>query len=288
MTQLVLCIGAPRSGTTWLYTNIRKTQNIFVPCVKEVRYFLGARSPEGVRTTYENRVDTYTSEEDKLFLQKWVSLEVGDHEAYLDAMLNSSKKSIAMDISPIYCIASQKRVEKIREIVGENTKILYFLRNPIDREYSQANLHFHMHGTWKDETAPLSNYLQLLQEESQVRRSDYLAVVDNWTRCFKEENFHTVFYDELRENPTQTFEQILRFLGVEEKALENDPSLENKVGSSYGSAHLRAPHELKTLIAANNLTKLHELAQRYPQPCKQWYYQAVEMVNGVEQGLVGT
>lgn len=283
MTDLVLCIGAPRSGTTWLYSNIRKTENIFVPCVKEVRFFLGARSPEGVRTTYENRVNEYTSEEDSIFLEKWLSVQTGDTAAYLDAMLNTSRKKIAMDISPIYCIASQKQVQKIRKVVGDNTKILYFLRNPVDREYSQANLHFHMHGSWKTETAPLANYLELLQEGSQVRRSDYLNVLDTWTKNFGEDNVHTVFYDDLRSNPALTFEKVLKFLEVNETGLVNDPSVENKVGSSFDDAHIRAPKELKTLIAASKLSTLKEMANRFPEPCQLWYDEALELVNGLEQ-----
>lgn len=279
MSNLVLCIGAPRSGTTWLYSNIRKSENIYAPCIKEVRYFVGARSSDGVRSTYENRIETHDSLEDRVFLEKWLDLKMGDDQAYLDAMFNSSKKPISIDISPIYCTANSRQVKKIKEVVGAETKILYFLRNPVDREYSQANLHFHMHGTWKKETAPLSNYLELLQEKSQVRRSDYLGVLESWTQSFGKDNIHTVFYDDLRDNPSQTLEQIFKFIGVEENKLESDPGVEEKVGSSFGAAHIRAPRELKKYLAASNLKNLHELSNYFPEPCKEWYDQAVDLVN---------
>ena len=34
-----VCIGAPKSGTTWLYRNLNTHPSIWIPAVKELHYF---------------------------------------------------------------------------------------------------------------------------------------------------------------------------------------------------------------------------------------------------------
>src|SRR5437899_6907483 len=50
-----LCIGAPRSGTTWLYECLKAHPEAFVPPIKEVSFFIH----DEYRTTWENGLDWY-------------------------------------------------------------------------------------------------------------------------------------------------------------------------------------------------------------------------------------
>lgn len=278
--QIVLCIGAPRSGTTWLFSLLRQTNTVFVPCVKEVRHFMSKPSDYDISQVYNNLVNRIETEEDSGFLEKWAKLGLDDHAGYMDMMLNSSKKGIAIDITPIYCIAPRDQVHEIAQTVGRDAKIVFMIRNIVDREYSQANLHFHMIGK-QPQPVPINEYLELLSVPDQVRRSDYLATIDTWSNEFKADNVLIVFYDDLAADPFRTLERICQFIGVQEN-LKKFSSVTEKFGRSDRQDWekiARAPLVLKNYIAARNLCRLKEISERYPKETRHWYEEAKALVN---------
>src|SRR6187551_772246 len=105
MTRCALCIGAPRSGTTWLHRNLRRHPDIFLPPVKEVRQFI-SRGSSLRREQIAKRVfdDWRSTENDIAWTQKWLLSNQRDVDDYKALMRDTVNASVVMDISPNYCI----------------------------------------------------------------------------------------------------------------------------------------------------------------------------------------
>ena len=104
-------VGAARAGTTTLYEYLRRVPEIYLPSIKEPRYFLA-------RSIYE---DIYGR------------LAVGNTKNYLELFANSNATAIG-EATPEY-LYHDSAAHKIREKVP-HAKIIITLRDPISRALS--------------------------------------------------------------------------------------------------------------------------------------------------------
>ena len=100
-----LGIGAQKAGTTWLYKNLRKHPQLYLPETKEIHYF------------------------DWYFYKsiKW----------YCKYFKSAKKTQITGEINPCYSVLSERKIKLIHKI-NPKLKIILLLRNPIERAWSQA------------------------------------------------------------------------------------------------------------------------------------------------------
>lgn len=97
----LLCVGAQKAATSSLYHMLTQHDQVYVPEIKE-RHFFDARD-------YQPDLDIY-----------------GKH------FKGAEDYPVRVDITPAYLFMPQV-AERILESLGDETKILILLRNPIDR-----------------------------------------------------------------------------------------------------------------------------------------------------------
>lgn len=100
-----LGIGAQKSGTTWLYKNLIKHPQLYLPETKEIHYF-----------------DWYFYKSINWYCQYFKS---------------AKKTQVTGEINPCYSTLSEKKIKLIHKM-NPKLKIILLLRNPIDRAWSQA------------------------------------------------------------------------------------------------------------------------------------------------------
>ena len=118
-----LVVGAAKSGTTTLFETLSRHPGIFIPQLKECRYFSCMHGEfAGPKPQYANSV-------------------IRSLEEYR-ALFNKSKPDqLRGDISPDYLYYYRNAVPKILNEIHAQVPIIIVLRNPIDRAYSNY-LHY--------------------------------------------------------------------------------------------------------------------------------------------------
>ncbi len=248
-----LCIGTQKAGTTWLHRNLATHPDIWMPPVKEIMYFNRKSSSPLVIQFFQPRkmglrdlvirgirrrltMDTkqpfvsgmtskrntpllknkYGHENTKGEIIEWYMrfLFLPRSDAWYLSLYSPCKGRITGDITPYYANLGINSVARIHELVPQ-AKIIYILRNPIHRLWSQAGMHFSRYGYPGLSSVREQEVLQFLDNMIPHQLSDYLGNLRNWVSVYPEEQIYVGFFDRLSKEPAIFLKDIYRFLNVE-------------------------------------------------------------------------
>ncbi|SJN57337.1 Sulfotransferase domain protein [Vibrio ruber DSM 16370] len=198
-----IVVGAAKSGTTSLFYYLNNHPDIFIPDVKECRFFSKLdKNFKGLGAEY------YSNE------------GITDDNDYRNLFAGNEDK-VCGDISNDYLYYSTRSIENIKKYVGTQVKIIIILRNPVERAFS-SYMH-HIREGWET-----LSFREALDHEEQ-------RLADNWgwTYHFKRaglysqsvkeyiDNFDNVkiyTYEDLR-NLDWLLNDICSFLNVDENVI---------------------------------------------------------------------
>lgn len=180
-----LGIGAQKAGTTWLHRMLRLHPDIGMPEQKELHFWdRGSTDTAGIAG--------YKS---------------------LFAPLRGHARG---EITPSYAILPPERITLMhRELPG--LRLLYVLRNPIERAWSQARMelarHVDRHGQPPDD---ISAWLeQRLRSEESISRGDYATCLQNWQTYYGRDALRVFIYEEAFASPRCFLQDCAAHLGVD-------------------------------------------------------------------------
>ncbi|UES60190.1 hypothetical protein GFK91_31205 (plasmid) [Roseibium aggregatum] len=223
MLPSFLCIGAQKSGTTWLYYQLREHPQIWMPPIKEIHYFDSVFIPENREWTEElidrqckqaiSRADMLTSncrgyekghieqimDGDKFSLQWYQSIynTVGSENAIHRG-----------DITPEYSALPYEGVEYVRSLLGD-VRVIILIRDPVSRALSHTRMHVeHRRST------SLEELFDFVRGDVFKMMGDYKTFIPLWKSKFKE-NLLFVPFGRIETEPKAVIEQIEKFLCLE-------------------------------------------------------------------------
>ena len=173
-----LCIGAQKCGTTWLYETLSRHPQFAFPGGKEVHYW----DQPGDRTV------------------KW----------YLS--LFSSDVHINGDITPAYAILAPDVIHSIYQALPQ-LKLVYLIRDPIDRAWSAAKMALYR-AEMTHEEASDQWFIDHFMSKGSRTRGDYETCLRRWLSVFPSDQLLVMHRDVIVRNPVQAANTILRFLGA--------------------------------------------------------------------------
>jgi hypothetical protein len=94
-----------------------------------------------------------------------------------------------------------------------DTRIIYILRHPVERIWSQAKMDLGRRG--KLENASKRSVRRYLEREDVVANSDYAANLERWTSHFGAERVHVEFLEAITADPHASLARLCRFLELE-------------------------------------------------------------------------
>jgi len=169
-------VGAQRAGTTWLYHCLKEHPEIYMSEDKELRFF---------NYNYDEGIESYSRNFDE-----------------------AGEKKVRGEITPDY-YRQQDALLRIKEHLPD-VKLIFVLRNPIDRAFSQYQLY---HGT---------EYGEMTFKETYTTHSDlvdwgkYGEHLEFIYQHFPKENVLVIEYDLLKGAPEEFLRQIFEFLNVDQ------------------------------------------------------------------------
>lgn len=193
-------VGAPKCGTTTLYQYLLRHPGVFMSTPKEMSFF---SKPE----VYARGFDWYG----QLFA-----------DARDDQLCGEASTTYAR--WPTFEGTADRMAAAIPD-----AKLLYLLRNPVDRLYS-----FYAHRMREQVTADIETFLRETPEA--VHSGLYRSQVDELLRRYPREQLHVLLLEDLKADPGGELERVRGFLGLPEFDFLAAPPIVANQGSGRHAA----------------------------------------------------
>src|SRR5947209_4811202 len=205
-----LCVGAHKSGTTWLYQQLDSHTDFWMPPVKELHYL------DQLSRVQRAAGPRCRDERDRRFLERLQSFsaEPGiDLENY-GRLFEPKASLLSGDISPNYSTLND---EVIRRVVRyfRNLKVIFLARDPVERVWSHLSMEVHYRQIEPFDVTDIDQVNRNLLRRGMRLRSYPSAIVARWKRYVHPDRFRIYFFDDLQRNPTELRRSILHFLGAD-------------------------------------------------------------------------
>ncbi len=183
MKPTFLGIGSQRCGTTWLYRVLSRHPDVFMPRVKEVKYF-------------SERIHAHSL--------AWYEKRFGPPD-------NDPPRPIRGEFTPAYCTIPPEVVRMIATAYPE-LRLILMIRDPVERTWSQIKI-FHEKLVLKNDLdAMLDGFVA---RDKTARFNDYLRTIEVWTAHFPEEALYIDLYDRVQADKPAVLAGVLAHLGAD-------------------------------------------------------------------------
>jgi len=237
-----LCIGAQKAGTTWLHDNLSQQPEVWLPPVKEL-HVLDHPSPSLLKRVFGSRRYHAKARANvksaamgllngsgnlETFKTAW-RLAYGKRDLDWYSLLFPSQPGLVCgEICPGYARLSPQVISSLVER-NPKLKIIYLLRDPLDRAWSSVAMHFRKQGrqTIIKEAIGSAEREQLL---GRIRNPTFLSHcrydenISNWLRYLPADQIYFGFFERIEAEPSEYLADILRFLGIAQKPAAAAPT----------------------------------------------------------------
>lgn len=283
-----LGIGAQRSSSTWLYENLKKHPEIWVPPLKEIHFFdtLGEKRIEtkAYRRHFKRRVWAYFLSIIKPRSNQYTNLG-WDYDYFFKkrgvewyrAVFRPEIGQIAGEITPAYATLDKNIVQDIY-ILNPKLKVIFFMRDPIERVWSGAIKGLARDKKKSAKTIPQAAFMEKITSTGAMLRGDYLRTLEIWESVFPSEQIHIDFMDEVRESPQNVLLRVFRFLGISDDGKYIPAGARQKKNSTDGYK-IPIPPEIELYLAKIYLPELRILSKRFGGHTLKWLEHAQSILD---------
>lgn len=237
-----ICVGAQKGGTSWLHWNLLWHPQVALPPEKEVNFFCPPVPNRYIRRLLarwlKNQGEWYNR------YVRWraakdagkIDFQLDWYERYLFSRRTAEEYrylfpkrdgKVTGDISPSYWDIEESRVEELAK-VAPDTKIIYLLRNPVDRAWSQFRME--IIGSGGEKYCSESEILARVRRDQEdfCAHSRYVMKLDMWERHFPTKT-KVWFFDYLCQNPEAMFAEVCEFLQIDVNTTFDHNRIKEKV-----------------------------------------------------------
>lgn len=202
-----LGIGAQKAGTTWLYFNLVKHPGIFLTAEKELHFWDRHR---------QRGLDWYRAQ---------------------FAAAPTGRK--AGEITPAYGILAPEVIAEVRREFPD-VRLIYLMRNPIERAWSSALMALPRAEMTIDEASD-TWFIDHFNAAGSIRRGDYEACLRAWRAVYPEEQIHIELFDDIVADPRSVLKRCAMHIGVDPDFFNAHPHEELSVPLNAGPGHEMRP-----------------------------------------------
>ena len=271
----LLCIGAQRSGTTWLWNNLTCCPSVYAPPYKELSFFdqrtvvprpatqkARQMALEGVlNASRDGRLS------DPMLVQwfrRFALARRNDDAWYTSLFMEAEPDALAIDFSPSYARMDAAQVARAAERIPEG-RVVMLLRDPIDRAWSQLHL-LRKLGRPPGVRTP-ADFQRWCQSPEVSDNHQYQVILDRWSTVFGEDRLFVGYYEEVQSRPLELLTRLMDWLEC-----PFDPTWVTESQSTVYNRHVyeAIPTDFARAAAPVVLTGLVPLAQRRGGPPADW------------------
>ncbi|MCA8928663.1 MAG: sulfotransferase [Alphaproteobacteria bacterium] len=207
----LICVGAMRCATSWIHRYLASLPGVAVSPIKEVHYF-NAKFPTNALSDADvlalKRLGLQAGRTgnpvDNLLLEPVFQASIDraqmiyDDEAYFGhfARLCAPETFALCDITPAYAVIGRPGFQYMKNFVaaqGLRVKILFLMRDPLDRLWSQLRHMQHLNPA----AAVATRWPEAIRSAPIMARADYRATIEDLDATFFARDILYLFYEDL-------------------------------------------------------------------------------------------
>jgi hypothetical protein len=263
------CVGAQKSGTTWLARVLAEHPQIFVTPVKEIHYF------DHVAGITQHLNDRRRRSRYRKYFQRLVTqpARLGLHRAqwgwyrrymrrpiddawYRDLFEERAGKRFAGEATPEYALIGEAGFRHLQRLAPA-ARLVYIMRNPVSQAWSQLLHHCRANAI---DAAKLSDAEAIaITEQPRVRAlGDYAGTIDEVRRVFAADRLHLMFYEDVHAARLDAIAGVCSFIGA-----DYDPAWFPDVDQAYNrSQDVKASEAVKAHLRGSLRAVAEAVADR--------------------------
>ena len=228
--QFFVCIGAQKAGTTWLARMLSQHPDLFMTPVKEIHFFdhlhgvsahLNDRKRRSrLRKYHQRRWTQWHRWQEFAEQREWYRAYMRDpidDDWYRSLFRDRAGRSFAGEATPEYALIGRKGFDHLKRLAPD-VRLLYIVRNPVERAWSQLLHHCRKHRLDANRIGP-EELTAITSEPGFTAHGDYGAVLDGIEGVFSKDQILLEVYEEIHADRHAGLERICRFIGLDPTGL---------------------------------------------------------------------
>lgn len=272
---MLLCFGAQKAATTWLFDVLKFDGRLVLPPIKELHFFSQVHDHDAVDYGPLHRreqvadvrawIETSGSAAGKTWMPE--ALERADQGPVSDSWYagffkRAEYNQICVDICPSYFNMTNAGVAHAEALLPRNARFLALVRDPVDRALSQLRMHV-SRGMEPREMSDLISGKRSLW--TYLFNSDYKAALTRWEHYVGADRLHLILYDQISADPVAVVQQVYALMDLAPP--EPDPAM---FQTSFAGERLDIPRALRARLVEELRPQYDFLAARFPEAVQAW------------------
>lgn len=285
-----ICVGAQKAGTRWLYDQVAFHPAFWMPPVKELHFFDGAkpglRKAKRLQGAIDKDLDSVNrmrvedaspplGERDLRFVRGYVELftdkplmkdKAAATEAYA-RLFREKGGDMTGDVTPAYSKLGDEAVTRMARRFPE-ARVVFLMREPVERAWSAIGMVARQARSKLKPPVTAEMVRKHLNRNDVMGRSFPSETVARWRRIAGDDRFAWFFFDDLRTDPAGLRARILTFLGADPTL----PSGELPPGFNRKSksAKLELTDEIRETLVSHFAEEIRTCADTLGGPALEW------------------
>ena len=190
--KYLFCIGAQKAGTTYLYNLLQQHDALCFTRFKELHYF-----------------------SEKAEYMKGM-------EGFLKKFNPCSETEYLADFSPVY-ITKKDSLDRIRDMFGNDARIIIILRNPVERAFSHYRMKLSKRNVKRTFNETIVSEMEGEKRlQSILGRGLYSEQLENVYNAFNKDNILILRFEDLTGDTDDVLLKIFNFLDVDNKKISKE------------------------------------------------------------------
>lgn len=259
-----MIIGPPRTGTTWLYRNLRFHPQIYMSTPKELIFFDRLDKPNDPHFQ-SDRLEWYCR-----FFSQGISQPFDKAQLVKETLntlrnLRPSRRVRKGEATASYAIMEEAKIREIA-ILNPRIRIITAVRNPIHRAWSSLKRHLMTEKEAKSHFASrqltdiaFEEFVDFYQSDYIARCGQFVKNINRWKHVIGSNKVLVYVFESIQEKPKELLKNIYEFLGVSSHESVFDKELYKKVIHQVASMEIPMEHrEFLSDLYANEISALNE------------------------------
>lgn len=271
----LICLGAQKAATTWLYDVLSHRDEIFLPPIKEIHYF---------SQIYNNDARDYgpvhRAAQVESVLKYFQAAKFSDHPRpslvdevnhlvspdvddswYAQIFSSASSDAVCVEICPSYMNMPQAAVQHVLRL-NPSVRLLVLIRDPLDRCWSQIRMHISRGIEDRELDLFVSGEKSLWPY---LFYTDYAGSLRRWQRFCGIGQLKLILHEAIESDPNAALAEIYNFIGLPPPA--TDPRLNREV---FKGEAIEMPKGLRSLLLRELAPQYAFLDKIFPDAVKGW------------------
>lgn len=191
--------------------------------------------------------------------------------------ISNKKARIIGDMTPAYSIINQESVANIHKIMP-NSKIIFIMRNPVQRAWSYALMHFGIQGKSLTSVSK-EEFIEHFNSQDSKLRSSYLRTIRIWKNYYPEKQFFIGFFEEIERCPEDLLKRICNFLEVDNSFYTSNNFINKKINKSRNKINI--PQNYAEYLCNIYHDEIKDLNQMFKSYTNEWINYTNEILSSI-------